>query len=129
LLFEGGEGSAEIVNNEIVITSENQGTVDYSVQLVQPDLAMRRGSKYRITFDAYAEEERDIIVCVSAPTNGWIRYFQDTLLTLSTEKTTYTYEFEMTERDDNNGRLEFNMGNRGSTATIHISNVRVEEIE
>ena len=129
LLFEGGEGSAEIKDNTMIITTKNQGTVDYSVQLVQPEQPMRKGKKYRVTFDAWADEERDMIVCVSAPNAGWIRYFEDTLLTLSTEQTTYTYEFDMTKKDDEYGRLEFNMGNKGSTATIYIKNVRLEEIE
>lgn len=129
LLFEGGVGKAEIKDNTMIISSEAEGTVDYSVQLVQPELPMIKGKKYRVTFDAYADEERDIVVCVSAPTAGWIRYLQDTTLTLSTEKKTYEYEFDMTERDDPNGRLEFNLGHRGSTATVYISNVRVEEIK
>lgn len=34
----------------------------------------------------------------------------------------------MNDKDDNNGRLEFNLGHRGSTATVYISDVRVEEI-
>lgn len=129
LLFEGGVGKAEIKDNTMIISSEAEGTVDYSVQLVQPELPIIKGKKYRVTFDAYADEDRDIVVCVSAPTAGWIRYLQDTTLTLSTEKKTYEYEFDMTERDDPNGRLEFNLGHRGSTATVYISNVRVEEIK
>ncbi len=129
LLFEGGEGAAEIRDNMMVITSEAEGTVDYSVQLVQPELPMIKGKKYRVTFDAWADEERDIVVCVSAPTAGWIRYLQDTTLTVPTEKKTFTYEFEMNDRDDPNGRLEFNLGHRGSTATVYLANVRVEEIQ
>ncbi len=39
------------------------------------------------------------------------------------------YEFDMTEKDDNEGRLEFNMGAQGSTATICIRNVRFEEVK
>ncbi len=129
LLFNGGEGSAEIKDGKMIITSQNAGTVDYSVQLVQPNLAMRKGSKYRVTFDAYASEARDIIVCVSAPDNGWVRYLPDTTLTLSTDWQTYTYEYEMTTKDDPNGRLEFNLGNRGSIAEVNITNVRVEKIQ
>lgn len=112
----------------MIITTDDQGTVDYSVQLVQPEQPMIKGKKYRVTFDAWSDEERKMIVCVSAPNAGWIRYLDDTTLTLSTEQTTYTYEFEMTKKDDENGRLEFNMGNKGSTATIYIKNVRLEEI-
>ena len=128
LLFEGGEGAAEIKDNTMIVTTQKEGSVDYSVQLVQPDLPMIKGKKYRVTFDAYADEKRDIIVCVSAPSVDWIRYLQDTKLTLTPEKQTFTYEFEMKDKDDPNGRLEFNMGNKGSTATVYISNVRVEEI-
>lgn len=128
LLFEGGEGAAEIRDNMIVVTTEKQGSVDYSVQLVQPELPMKKGHKYRVTFDAYADENRGIIVCISAPTAGWVRYLRDTKLLLTPEKQTFTYEFDMTAKDDPNGRLEFNMGHRNSTATVYISNVRVEEI-
>ena len=128
LLFEGGQGSAEIKDKTIVITSEAEGTEDYSVQLVQADLPMIKGKKYRVTFDAWADEERKMKVCVSAPTAGWIRYLQDTQIVVPKEKKTFTFEFEMKNKDDNNGRLEFNMGHNGSTATLYIANVRVEEI-
>ncbi len=128
LLFEGGEGSAEISDNTMIIRTEKEGTVDYSVQLVQPEMPMIKGKKYRVTFDAWADEEREMIVCVSAPNAGWIRYLADTKLTVPTEKTSFTYDFEMKDKDDPNGRLEFNMGHRGSTATIYIQNVRLEEI-
>ena len=129
LLFNEGEGSARIENGEIVITSKKEGTEEYSVQLVQPELPMIKGKKYKVTFEAYAEKPRDMIVCVSAPTAGWIRYLKDTKLSLTTEKKQFTYEFEVTAKTDPNGRLEFNMGKCGSTETIHITNVRVEEIK
>ncbi|MBQ2184889.1 MAG: carbohydrate binding domain-containing protein, partial [Lachnospiraceae bacterium] len=129
LLFEGGDGSAEIKDNTMIIYTKEQGTVDYSVQLVQPDLPMIKGKNYRITFDCWAEADRNLIVCISAPNAGWIRYFPDTLFDVTTEPQTFVYEFTMTEKNDNNGRLEFNMGNKGSDATIYIQNVRVEEID
>ena len=129
LLFEGGEGSAEIQDQKLVIKTENEGTVDYSVQLVQPEMPMIKGKKYRVSFDAWADETRDIIVCVSAPNAGWIRYLPDTTLEITAEQKTYTYEFEMKDKDDPLGRLEFNLGNRGSAATVYLTNVRLEEIE
>ena len=129
LLFNDGQGSAEIKNNEIVITSTAEGTEEYSVQLVQFDQPMIKGKKYRVTFDAYAEAERTMKVAVTAPNQGWIRYLPDTSLDLKTTKQSYKYEFEMKDRTDPTGRLEFNMGKCGSTATIHISNVRLEEIK
>lgn len=129
LLFNEGQGTAEIKDNEIVIKSTAEGTEEYSVQLVQFDQPMVKGKKYRVTFDAYAEQERTMKVAVTAPNQGWIRYLPDTSLDLKTKKQSYKYDFEMTERTDPTGRLEFNMGKCGSTATIHISNVRLEEIK
>ena len=113
----------------MIIHTEKEGYVDYSVQLVQPEMPMIKGKSYRVTFDCWADEERNLIVCVSAPNAGWIRYLADTKLTATTEPQTFTYEFTMKDKDDNNGRLEFNMGHKKSTATIYIANVRLEEIE
>ena len=62
LLFENGEGSAEIKDNTMIIKTVKTGSVDYSVQLVQPDLPMIKGKKYRVSFDAWADEERQIIL-------------------------------------------------------------------
>ena len=129
LLFNDGQGTAEIKDNEIIIKSTAEGTEEYSVQLVQFDQPMVKGKKYRVTFDAYAEQERTMKVAVTAPNQGWIRYLNDTSLDLKTTKQSYKYEFEMKDRTDPTGRLEFNMGKCGSTATIHISNVRLEEIK
>ena len=129
LLFNGGEGEAEIKNGEIVIKSTNCGTEEYSVQLVQPELPVIKGHTYRVTFEAKADEARDMVTAVTAPTAGWIRYLPDTTLELTKKWQTYTYEFTSDQKDDNNGRLEFNMGNHGYTATIHIRNVRYEEVK
>ena len=128
LLFNEGEGSAEIKDGEMIIYTKKYGTEEYSVQLVHPDLPMLKGHKYRVTFDIRADAPRKCIVCVSAPNAGWIRYLKDTSINLETEWKTFTFEFEMKDKDDNNGRLEFNMGKHKDTATIHIKNVRVEEI-
>jgi len=112
----------------IVITTQDEGTLDYSVQLVQPEMPIRKGKKYKVSFDAWADEDRNIIVCVSAPNASWIRYLKDTTLGITTERKNYEFEFEMKDRDDPNGRLEFNMGHCGSTATVYLTNVRLEEI-
>ncbi len=129
LLFSDGAGSAAIKDGVLTITSEAAGTEDYSVQIVQPAVPIFTGANYRLTFDAWAAEDRDMIVCISAPTAGWIRYFEDTTFDITTEPQTFTFEFSTIYKDDNNGRLEFNMGNTDSIAEIYIDNVRLEIIE
>ena len=83
------------------------------------------GENYSVNFGMPGKPES----CVSAPFVNWIRYFPDTELEISDKWETYTYEFDMTEKTDPRGRLEFNLGHRGSIATVDITNVRVEEIQ
>ena len=125
----GGEAGAEIRNNEIAVTTENEGTVDYSVQLVQPNLPMKQGGVYRLSFDAYADADRTMKVGISAPDRSFRRYLNDTEISLTQKKQTYNLDFTMTDSDDANGRLEFNMGAAGSTSGIRISNVSLKKTD
>ena len=125
----GGKGSAEIKDNEIIITTEDAGSEEYSIQLVQPEMPMEQGCKYKYSFEAYAEEARQMKPAITAPTANWIRYFPDTPIDLTTEWQPFEFEFDMKDESDDKGRVEFNMGNQGSTATIHIRNVRLEKVE
>lgn len=125
LFANGGAATAEISNNALHITSTSAGTVNYGVQVVQANLPMENGAKYKLTYDAYAEEARTMITGISAPDRGYIRYLEDKTVNLTTEKQTYEHIFDMTADSDANGRVEFNLGNQGSIAKVHISNVRL----
>lgn len=128
LLAEGGKGETEISDNALHIMSESAGTVDYGVQIVQAGMPMEKGSQYKLTYDAYADEARTMIANVTAPDKGYIRYLQDTTVELTTKKQSFEHIFDMTEDSDANGRIEYNLGNQGSIATVHISNVRLEKL-
>lgn len=123
----GGEAEAEIKDHMMIVHTDNGGTVDYSVQLVQSNLPMKKGGTYRLSFEAWAEEERTMKTGLTAPDNGYVRYMPDKTVNLTTQKQTYTYEFSMSQEDDANGRLEFNLGNAGSTGDVFITNVRLEK--
>lgn len=125
---EGGEATAKIQDEELSIGVSNEGTADYSIQLVQADLPMKKDAKYKITFDAYADDDRTIKVGVTAPDHDYIRYCEDIAVELADKKQTYTYDFTMTGENDANGRLEFNLGNAGSVADVHISNVSLSMV-
>ena len=124
----GGNATAEIKDGQLSVNTTEEGTVDYSVQLVQPDVPMKKGATYKVKFDAYASEARTMKVDVSAPDRGYKRYFADTTVDLTTEKKTYEYEFKMTDKDDANGRLEYNLGAAGSKAAVYISNVSIVKV-
>ena len=44
---------------------------------------------------------------------------------LTTDWQTFTFDVDMKDKTDDNGRVEFNMGKQGSTATVHIRNVKL----
>lgn len=121
----GGDAAAVIKDKEIVITTKDQGTADYSVQLVQPKLPAKQGYTYEVTFDAYASADRAVGIAIKAPNRSYKAYLEDSVK-VTTEKQTYTLTYKMDDTDDANSRLEFNMGAKDSTATLHISNVSVK---
>jgi len=127
LLAQGGEGTATITDNTMVIESQSEGDVDYSVQLVQPNIPMEKGCTYNVSFDASASEDRTFNLAVKAPDRNWSEYMETTAVELTTKTQHYSYDFTMTDSSDPNGRLEYNMGAAGSTGTIVISNVCVSK--
>ena len=133
LTANGGEGTAQIVdvdgNNTLKITTANAGTVDYSVQLVQGPIALKQGNKYKVSFEAWADEARTMKALISAPDLNYIRYWGDQTVNLSTQKQQFTYEFDMTEAGDANSRFEMTFGAMGSTAAVYIDNIKVEKTD
>lgn len=124
----GGEASAQIGDKEVKICTENEGTEEYSVQLMQPNIPLQQEIGYQVSFDAFADGDRKMKVSVTAPDREYKRYLEDTEVMLTAQKQTYTYKFTMADFDDANGRLEFNLGAAGSTDGVTISNVSVSRI-
>lgn len=124
-----GDAKASIDNNTMTVNTTKEGTADYSVQLVQADLPFEKGATYQVQFDAYASADREMGVDVKAPDYGYKSYMPHQDVQLTTKKQTYTYTFKMGDASDANGRLEYNMGAKGSTADICISNVSVKKIK
>lgn len=106
----------------------NSGDAEYSVQLDQPRIPLFKGEKYVVSFDAMASERRKMKVAITAPNFRWARYLNDTNVELNTDWQTHYFPFEMTGEDDDNGRLEFNLGNNSSDSTVCIKNVRLDKV-
>lgn len=121
-----GEANATISNNSILIETTNEGTKDYSVQLVQAGIPLEQGATYEVTFDAKAGANRTFNSSVKAPDHGWATYGGKDFA-VTTEMKPYTYSFRNTSATDANARLEFNMGHWGSTDDIVITNVTLKK--
>lgn len=121
----GGEATADINDNTMVVKTTNAGTVDYSVQLVQAGVPFKKGATYEVSFDAKADAARSANIAVKAPDRGYQAYMSQNV-DLTTAYKTYTYDFKMSADSDANGRLEYNMGAAGSTAAVYIKNVSIK---
>ena len=121
-----GAATAEIKDNSMVIKTENAGTVDYSVRLVQANVPFEKGATYEVSFDAKASENRKMNVDVKAPNRGYQSYMKTLVPELTTEMKHFSTQFVMKADSDVNGRLEFNMGNAGS-GDIVLQNVVVKK--
>lgn len=121
-----GAATAEIKDNSMFIKTENAGTVDYSVQLVQANVPFEKGATYEVSFDAKASENRKMNVDVKAPNRGYQSYMKTLVPELTTEMKHFSTQFVMKADSDVNGRLEFNMGNAGS-GDIVLQNVVVKK--
>ena len=126
LTASDGAATAEIKDNSMVISTENAGTVDYSVQLVQANIPFEKGATYEVSFDAKASGNRKMNVDVKAPDRGYQSYMKTLVPELTTEMKHFSTQFVMKADSDVNGRLEFNMGNAGS-GDIVLQNVVVKK--
>lgn len=125
----GGVGSATVSGGVVNIATENEGKETYGIQLLQTGVAVKKGLKYRFSFDASADSARTMLAAVEGgEAAGWTRYLNDTTVALTPETKHYSYEFTMGAASNAESVVEFNMGKQGSTAGIHISNVRLEVI-
>lgn len=125
---EGGEATAEIKDKKITIKPTADGTVDYSIQLVQAGIPLVKGATYRVTFDGIAKAKRTIKVAVKAPDRGWAEYLTAKTVELDTKLNSYSYEFKMTADTDANARFEYEIGKAGSLAEFSLSNIRLEKV-
>jgi beta-glucanase (GH16 family) len=126
--MNGGEATAAIAENTFTIKPTKEGTVDYSIQAMQAGIPLEKGGRYRISFEAKAEAERTVVLRLDGPNYNYAKYMEDKTVNLTADYQTYTYDFTMTEETDENGRLEFNLGEQKSTnpiAAVQVKNVKL----
>lgn len=126
--FQGGKADFSAKNGKIEVKPVSDGPVLHAIQVVQGPMPLVKGGIYRFSFDASADADRNIVTCISAPNNGWIRYLPDATIKLSKKSNHFSWEFKMLELTDPTARIEFNFGNQNSLSPVHISNVRLEKV-
>jgi len=117
--FAVSSGTANITN---ITKPAGTDAAAHSLQLVQNGISLTQGMKYRLTFDASAASVRDISVYIQMDASPYTEYLNKDV-SLTADKESFSYEFEMTAATDDNARIAFNFG--GAMPNVSISNVKL----
>ena len=117
------QANSSVIDGENKVSITNGGNEVWEVHLGQEGINVEQGKKYTVTFDAYAEDSRDISVLVGKNSEPWTVYHNPQTFTLSTEKQTFSYSFTMNDPSDNQARFGFDIGK--STIDLYFDNVHV----
>ncbi|MFD2700863.1 carbohydrate binding domain-containing protein [Paenibacillus shunpengii] len=127
----GGAGKVEVVDDEqkgkaAKVTISEAGTENYSVQLTQMPIYMKKNKKYKVQFDAKASDNRIIRSKVTQFEKSWTNYSEEKEFAITSDWQPYEYTFNMRNGSDNNARFEFNLGLVEGEVTL--ANVKLIEI-
>ena len=98
------------------------GAETYQPQLVQYNLALDKGMKYKLSFKASADVDRKIEVNFQQSVDPWGSYAKKEFDISTTEKE-YTFIFAMEEDTDEAAQFAFNLGQ--ATGAVKISDVKL----
>src|SRR5574344_22327 len=98
------------------------GTEPYQPQLVQYNVALDKGMKYKLTFKASADVARKIAVAFQQSVDPWGDYATNEFEITTTEQE-YTFIFTREEDSDPTSQFAFNLGQ--ATGTVKISDVKL----
>ena len=98
------------------------GAETYQPQLVQYNLALDKGMKYKLSFKASADVDRKIEVSFQQSVDPWGAYATKEFDITTTEKE-YSFIFAMEEDTDEAAQFAFNLGQ--TTGTVKISDVKL----
>ncbi len=123
-------GTASASNDKGTLRTDitDPGDVTYGVQFFQRPLNIEKSETYKVTFDAWASENRSIMSKVGSEADkAFLNYSGDNTFSLTPEKQSFSYQFRMTGESNTSSRLEFNLGNQGAN-TVWLDNVRLEKL-
>lgn len=130
---QGGQCGLSANNGELNVKILDAGKLDYSVQVYQDGFELVEGCVYKISFDAHSTINRQIESRLQM-NGGDYHAYTSSMVDLTSEKQTFTYQFTMSETTDKTPRMVFNMGlPKGVDSldehTVSLDNVSIELID
>ncbi len=122
--YGNSAGTYTPINNQAVINITAIGANPWEPQLIQSGIALEKGMKYRLTFNAYAAAPRQMEVLLQMAASPYTDYLNaGGSFDLTTESRKFSFEFEMTNESDINAQLAFNVGH--SMQSVNISDMQL----
>jgi len=126
ITLSGAEATGKVEEGEYKVTITNAGVNPWDIYFGQNGLVIENGIKYRVSFNAYSDISRQISALVGKNSDPWTVYSGEQLILLTTEKQTYSFSFTMTEPDDFQARLGFDIGGDGNS--VYFDNILLENL-
>ncbi len=107
--IEQHQGAAVDVSVEkggVVLRVRKPGIAGWHVQFNQPNLVIRKGALYTVSFCAAADRERKVSVSLMQAHEPWMELGFGTMLALARDAKTFAFTF-VAKADDGNARLNF----------------------
>jgi len=120
----GSQSSASVVDRVLTVDITNGGTASWHVQLIQSALKIEKGKTYDLSFDASANQSRNIIVGVGQDGGSYTSYFSQSVA-LTKGMKNFTLSFTMTNTTDNNTRFAIDLG--GNNVGVSLDNIILKE--
>lgn len=118
----GSAAKTSVAGGTATVDVTTIGAESYQPQLVQYNLALDKGMKYKLSFKASADVDRKIEVSFQQSVDPWGAYATKEFDISTTEKE-YSFIFAMEEDSDDAAQFAFNLGQ--VTGAVKISDVKL----
>ena len=118
----GSAAKTSVAGGTATVDVTTIGAESYQPQLVQYNLALDKGMKYKLSFKASADVARKIEVSFQQSVDPWGAYATKEFDVTTTEKE-YSFIFAMEEDSDDAAQFAFNLGQ--ATGAVKISDVKL----
>lgn len=119
-------------NSFFVIDIAKTGTMDWHIQLMQRNILLEKGKKYKISFKAKSSQPRKIMYALQrdgSKDNNWIPYSSTQHINLTTEYQTFETTFTMNNATDAKTMLSISMGAVANKVINKSHLVYIDDIE
>ncbi len=118
----GSAATTSVSGGTATVNVTTIGAENYQPQLVQYNVALDKGMKYKLSFKASADVARKIEVSFQQSVDPWGAYATKEF-DITTTETEYTFIFTMEEDSDAAAQFAFNLGQ--TTGAVNISDVKL----